>query len=147
VLAVTLLTLFFLGQHLSERIGCPDVMHLLFSRSIPFENVTCEGKIHPATDSESPEWSRGITVTSALDGGWWSTPRLGCFTPAKETQYPFYRRLGGPQGRSGQVRKISPTSGFDPTTVLSIASRYSVYAITAPLRNCNTPLLNITSYS
>jgi hypothetical protein len=26
----------------------------------------------------------------------------------KETRYPLYRGPGGPQGRSGQVRKISP---------------------------------------
>ena len=25
-----------------------------------------------------------------------------------KTQFPLYRRLGGPQGRSGRVRKISP---------------------------------------
>jgi hypothetical protein len=29
------------------------------------------------------------------------------FTPGK-TRYPLYKRLGGPQGRSGRVRKISP---------------------------------------
>ena len=28
--------------------------------------------------------------------------------PPRKTQYPLYRRLGGPQGRSGRVRKISP---------------------------------------
>jgi len=28
--------------------------------------------------------------------------------PPGKTRYPLYRRLGGPQGRSGQVRKISP---------------------------------------
>ena len=28
--------------------------------------------------------------------------------------YPLYRRAGGSQGRSGQVRKISPSPGFDP---------------------------------
>ena len=44
---------------------------------------------------------------SARWGGW-STPRPGCFTPGKETQYLLYSRLGGPQGRSGRVRKISP---------------------------------------
>jgi hypothetical protein len=33
------------------------------------------------------------------------------------TRYPLYRRLGGPQGRYGWVRKISPPSGFDPWTV------------------------------
>ena len=32
--------------------------------------------------------------------------------PAKETRYPLYRRLGGSQGRSGQVRKISPPTGI-----------------------------------
>ena len=29
-------------------------------------------------------------------------PRPGCFIPEK-IQYPFYKRLGGPQGRSGRV--------------------------------------------
>ena len=28
--------------------------------------------------------------------------------PPGETRYPLYRRLGGPQGRSGRLRKISP---------------------------------------
>jgi hypothetical protein len=28
--------------------------------------------------------------------------------PGKETRYSLYRRLGGPQGRSGLVWKISP---------------------------------------
>jgi hypothetical protein len=41
-------------------------------------------------------------LTSALDGGEWSTSRLGRFTPGKECQYPSSRRLGGSQGRSGQ---------------------------------------------
>jgi len=45
--------------------------------------------------------------------------------PPGKTQYPLYRRLGGPQSRSGQVRKISPTPGFDPRTVQPVASRYA----------------------
>jgi hypothetical protein len=40
----------------------------------------------------------------------------------------LYRRLGGPQGRSGQVRKISPPPGFDPWTVQPVGSRYTDYA-------------------
>ena len=28
--------------------------------------------------------------------------------PPGKTRYPLYRRLGGPQGPSGRVRKISP---------------------------------------
>ena len=37
--------------------------------------------------------------------------------PPGKTRYPLYRRLGGPQGRSGRVRKIPPPPGFDPRTV------------------------------
>jgi hypothetical protein len=29
-------------------------------------------------------------------------------------RYPLYRKLGGPQGRSKQMQKISPHPGFDP---------------------------------
>ena len=49
--------------------------------------------------------------------------------PRKETWCPLYRRLGGPQSRSGRVQKISPTPGFDPRTVQPVASRYTDYAI------------------
>ena len=34
--------------------------------------------------------------------------------PPGKTRYPLYRRLGGPQGGSGRLRKISPQPGFDP---------------------------------
>ena len=55
-------------------------------------------------------------------GGQHHTP--AALTPGK-TQYPLYRRLGGPQGRSGHVRKISPPTVFDPLTVQPVASRYT----------------------
>jgi hypothetical protein len=51
--------------------------------------------------------------------------------PEKRPRYPLYRRLGGPQGRSGRMRKISPPPGFDPRTVLPVASRYTDWAIAA----------------
>ena len=38
---------------------------------------------------------------------------LAALPPAK-TRLPLYRRLGGPHGRSGRVRQISPPPGFDP---------------------------------
>jgi hypothetical protein len=56
-------------------------------------------------------------------------PRPGRFTPGEETRYPLYRSLGGPQGRSGHVRKISSPRGFDPWTVQPVASSYTDYAI------------------
>ena len=49
--------------------------------------------------------------------------------PPEKTRCPFYWRLGGPQGRSGLVRKISPQLGFDPRTVQPVASRYTECAI------------------
>ena len=44
----------------------------------------------------------------ALEGGEGSASRPRRSLPPGKTQYPLYKRLGGPQGRSGQVRKISP---------------------------------------
>ena len=65
--------------------------------------------------------SRGIALlyflTSALEGGEGSPSRPGRTLPPGKTRYPLYRRLGWPQSRSGQVRKISPPPGFDPWTV------------------------------
>jgi len=43
----------------------------------------------------------------------------------KITGTPFYRRLGGPQGRSGRVRKITPHPEFDPRTVQPVATVYT----------------------
>ena len=54
----------------------------------------------------------------------------GRFTPWN-TRYQLYRRLGRPQGRSGQVRKILPPQEFDPQTVQPIASRYTDWVIPA----------------
>ena len=45
--------------------------------------------------------------------------------PPGMPHYPLYRRLGGSQVRSEQVRKISPSSGFDPRNVQPVASRYT----------------------
>ena len=78
------------------------------------------------TVQEGPEgeqmYSSTLPSNSALDGGGWSTPRPGRFTPGK-TRNPLYRRLGAPQGRSGRVLKISAPPGFDPRTAQSVASR------------------------
>jgi len=42
-----------------------------------------------------------------------ATPRP-LYPPPGTTRYPLYRRLGGTQGRSGEVRKISPPTWFFP---------------------------------
>jgi hypothetical protein len=76
--------------------------------------------------------SRGVTLLcfwiSALEGGEESASRPGRFLSPGKTRYPMYRRLGGPQDRSGQMRKISPPPGFDPRTVQHVGSRYTDWA-------------------
>jgi len=49
-------------------------------------------------------------------------------TPCRFTRYPLYRRLSRPQGRSGQVWKISPPPGIDPRNVQPATSRYTDWA-------------------
>ena len=68
-------------------------------------------------------------MTTALKAVEGSASRPGRFLLPGKTRYPLYRRLGGPQGQSGHVRKISPPPGFDPRTVQHVASRYTDYAI------------------
>jgi hypothetical protein len=58
-------------------------------------------------------------------------PHPGSFTPGKESQYPLYGCLSGPQGWSGRVQKIPLTPRFDPRTVQPVASPYTDCAITA----------------
>ena len=66
-------------------------------------------------------------MTSALEGGERSASRPGRTLPPGKTRCPLYRRLSGPQGRSRQVRKISPPPAFDPQTVQAVGSRYTDY--------------------
>ena len=59
--------------------------------------------------------SRGITLLFHDHGtrkGWGVSVTPRPLFPPEKTWYPFYRRLGGPQGRSGLVRKISPPTGI-----------------------------------
>jgi len=48
-------------------------------------------------------------MTAALEGGEWSAARPGRTLPPGKTRYPLYRRLGGPQGRSGRTENLVPT--------------------------------------
>jgi hypothetical protein len=90
-----------------------------------------KGKGHPITGHHGPRGGVEVTLysfsTSALGGGGCSAPRPGHFTPGKDP-VPIYRRLGGPQGRSGRVRKISPPPGIDPGP----SSPLSLYRLSYP---------------
>jgi hypothetical protein len=87
--------------------------------SVANENRTCDlpacsavnqNTAPPLAPSEDPSWSKfiALSLTIALDGSEWSKPRSGRFSPGKESRYPFYRRLGGPQGQSGRGRQYRP---------------------------------------
>ena len=66
-------------------------------------------------------------MTAALEGGEWSAARPSCTLPLGKTQYPFYRRLGGPQGRSGRAENLVPTR-IRSRTVQPVVSRYTDWA-------------------
>jgi hypothetical protein len=89
----------------------------------------------PRTGHEGPEgeqrYSSTLSLTSALEGVGGQRHAPSVLPPGK-TQYQLYRSLGGPQGRSKWVRKISPPPGFDPRTVQPVAIRYTDYANPTP---------------
>jgi hypothetical protein len=68
-------------------------------------------------------------MTTALEGGEELMSRTGRSFPPGMTRYPLHRKVGGPQGWSEQVRRISPLPGFDPRTVQPVASRYTDWAM------------------
>jgi len=64
-------------------------------------------------------------MTAAVEGGEWSAARPGRNLSPGENRYPLYRRLGGPQGRSGQVENLDPT-GIRSRNVQHVDSRYKI---------------------
>ena len=95
---------------------CIEIVHQKFvSENIYKGKGKGKGKGFPL---QARLWPRGwievqlyVSKTTALGGGEQSSERPGRTLPPGKTRYPFYRRLGGPQGRSGQVRKISSPTG------------------------------------
>jgi len=53
-------------------------------------------------------------MTAALEGGEWSAAGPGRNLPPGKNRYPLYRRLGGPQGRSGREENLVPTGFRSP---------------------------------
>ena len=68
-----------------------------------------------------------VFLTSALEGGEGSASRPGRTLSQGKTRQPLYRRLFGPQGPSGQMRKIPPPPGFELWTFQPVGSRYTDY--------------------
>ena len=99
-----------------------------------------EKAVYANTGHRGPEgkyrFSPNLPLSSAPEGGGWSTLRPGHFISGKETRYQLYRGLGGPQCRFWRVLIISPPSGFDPRIVQLVANRY-----TGPWKNIKCYIL------
>ena len=59
-------------------------------------------------------YSSTLSLTSALDGVGGQRHAPAALPPGK-ARYPLHRRLGGPQGWSGRVQKISPPTEIRST--------------------------------
>jgi len=66
-----------------------------------------------------------------LDGAGGQRHASTALTPGK-IRYPVYRTLGGFQGLSGWMRKVSPPPGFSLQTVQPLASLCTDCAVLAP---------------
>ena len=73
-------------------------------------------------------------MTAALEGGEWSAACPGRTLPPGKTWYPFYRRLGRPQGQSGQAENLVHTRIMS-WTVQPVAQ--SLYRLSYPAHSLN----------
>jgi len=86
-----------------------------------------------------------------LDWDGWLTPLPGCFTPGEKTRYTLFRRLSGPQGRSGRGvgcesgvgAGISPVPGFDLWTSEPVGICYLLHRLLYPGPIVNIHKINI----
>ena len=65
-------------------------------------------------------------MTTALEGVEWSAARSGRSLPSGKTRYPLYRRLGGPQGRSGPAENVAPLGIRSPDRPARSQSLYQL---------------------
>ena len=90
-------------------------------------------------------------MTAALEGAEWSATRRGRTLPPGKTRYPFYRRLGGPQGRSGRAEKSRPHRDSIPDRP---ARSHSLYRLSYPVHtlslliriNHNVPCVEVVQF-
>ena len=73
----------------------------------------------------------------------WSAARPGRTLSPGKTRYSLYRRLGGPQGRSGREENLVPT-GIRFRTVQPVVSCYTDWA-TRPITFCDASHPNLAN--
>jgi hypothetical protein len=95
----------------------PSTIGMIFFHCDPMSGITCNER---TAGEQRYSYTHSLTPALVGVGGQRHAP---ADIPPGMTRHPFYRRLGGPQGRSGRVRKISLPPGFDPRTVQAVVSR------------------------
>jgi len=79
-------------------------------------------------------------MTVTLEGSEWSAARPGSTLPPGKTRYPFYRRLGCPQGRSGRAENLVP-AGIRSRTFQPVAQ--SLYRLSYPAHTLRSKVQNL----
>ena len=112
----------------SSQEGSADYYTMIFYHHAYTSVLTIikgKGKVFPLP---ARLWPRGwvevwlhSSMTATLEGGEWSAAGPSRALPSGKTRYPLYRRLGGPQGRSGWAENLA-SPGFDPQTVQPVVS-------------------------
>jgi hypothetical protein len=103
-------------------------MNLTYTTLASIVNVKVKVKLTLEHDTKAQwgqkKYSSTLSLTAALDGVVGQHHAPAAVSPGK-TRYPLYRRLAGPQGRSGLVKKISPHRDHP-------ARRESLYRLPCP---------------
>ena len=121
----------------SAKVKEREELHLYFYSPLWVFTACKKGHLRRSRDGPEKEfvYNYTLSLTSALfEGLGGQCPAPAPLSPGKATQYPLYRRLAGPKGRSEQVQKTLSPPVSDPWTVQSLASRYTDYAIPAHSR-------------
>ena len=110
----------------------------------PYLSEIKKGKVSPL---QARLWPRGwveisfySSKTAALEEGEWSAARPSRTLPPVKTRYPLYRRLGGPQGRSGWAENLAPTGIRSPDRPAHSQSLYRLsYHLSEVNQSCYRP--------
>ena len=105
-----------LAEKFVSRVTRQPSYHCLLCSTVRVIHKTlCYGKVHPRTGHGGPEGEQKYSSALSLTrrqigvGGQRHAPAA---SPPGKIRYPLYRRLVGPEGRSGRVRKNLASTGI-----------------------------------
>ena len=124
------------GRNMQQ--ACCVIICIYIYRCIELMCICWNRQDSPVLQARGPWGEQGYSSTLSRTmahqigvGG--SAPRPGRTLPHEKTRYPFYRRLGGPQGRSGWAENLVHTR-IRSLTVQPVAQ--SLYRLSYPVHSC-----------